>query len=116
MKKPFILLIVLLLALTACNSASKSGSEPVAEATPTAEPTVAPTPVPPTATAADSSTSGPVAAPTPEAPGCYADSIASLIDLKPNTDIAAVGASDPWQSGGDITAAAITVVEYGDFQ
>lgn len=101
-------LLVLLLALTACNNASKSeGETPVAAATPTVAPA--------TATPAER-TAVPVAAePTAEAPGCYASSIGSLIDMQPNTAIAAVSDADLWQSGGDASAR-VTVVEYGDFQ
>ncbi len=101
-------LLVLLLALTACNSASKSeGETPVAEATPTA--------VPATATPAESASAPVAAEPTAEAPGCYASSITSLIDMQPDTAIAAVSDADLWQSGGDASAR-VTVVEYGDFQ
>ncbi len=120
MKKIFVLLMILLLALTACNGANNSNTEPtavetVAQVQPTATtPSVAPTEIPTSSADAGSVPATDVATPTPVAPGCYPDSISSLIDLTANENIAPVSAAE-WQKGGDASAP-ITVVEYGDFQ
>lgn len=110
MKKQLLLIsMVLLVSLTACggttDKTAENTPEPtevVAQATDTAVPE-APAPA---ATEA-------VADTVPLAPGCYPDSIDSLITMAPN-DLIPVPSDKEWQTGG--SNATVSVVEYSDFQ
>ncbi len=111
MKKILILISMLLLAsLTACGGNTEKTAENtpeptavVAQATDTA---VAEAPAPAaTETVADAT--------APLEPGCYPDSIDSLITMLPN-DFIPVPSDNEWQTGG--AKASISVVEYSDFQ
>jgi len=106
------LLLGALMVLTACGTAATT--EATAEPT-EVPPTEAPTPVPteaPTQAPAQSSQTQEQTSAEPTAPGCYAESIDSLITL-PKAPIAP--ATDGEWSKGDLQAK-VTVIEYGDFQ
>ncbi len=105
----FFLLLGALLAFTACGAAATA--EPT-EAPPTEVPTPAPTDAPTPAPAQASPTQEQATSAEPVAPGCYAESIDSLITLS-KAPIAPVG-NDEWGKG-DLQAK-VTVIEYGDFQ
>lgn len=113
MKRTVIFLLLgALMVLTACGTAATT--EPTAEPT-EVPPTQAPTPEPteaPTQAPAQSSPTQEQTSAEPVAPGCYAESIDSLITL-PKAPIAPAG-NDEWGKG-DLQAK-VTLVEYGDFQ
>jgi len=113
MRKILILISMLLLAsLTACGGSTEktaedtptaTATEAVAQATDTAVPS-APAPA---------ATEAVAEVTTPLEPGCYPESIDSLITMTPN-DLIPVPSDKEWQTGG--SNAVVSVIEYGDFQ
>jgi protein-disulfide isomerase len=109
-KQILLILMVLLVSVTACGgnteeeaaSNTPEATAAVAQATDTVE---AEAPAP----AATES----VADATPLEPGCYPESIDSLITMAPN-DLIPVPSDKEWQTGG--SNATVSVVEYSDFQ
>ena len=110
MKKQLLLILMLLLiSVTACGN----NTQDTAEDTPTATAAVAQATDTAVAEAPAPAATESVADATPLEPGCYPESIDSLITMAPN-DLIPLPSDKEWQTGG--SNATVSVVEYSDFQ
>lgn len=113
MKKQLLLiLMVLVLSLAACGGNTEKTTEAVEDA-PTATSAVAQATDTVAAEAPAPVATEAVVDTTPLEPGCYPESIDSLITMAPN-DLIPVPSDKEWQTGS--ANAAISVIEYSDFQ